>query len=155
MIAHWQAIADRLTTQGADICVPRRSAASFPATYPVEQYHAERFANLHLDALAQAVDFPSVDWTMGPLAFQASFAKHWAAYEGDLWDMQLVPMVRAQRWHGAAVISYEFDYQHPVRMKDQEAGDPTWSEKRLFQLQFLFAHVGKALKETVDPTTSC
>jgi hypothetical protein len=150
MIQQWAFVA-RLLDE-ADICVPKRSDSSFRATYPVEQFHSETFANLYLDSLGQQVGFPSIDWTMGPIAFKSSLATHWAAYEGDLWDMQLVPMVRAQRWHGATVVVHEFDFQHPASMKDDESGVAKWSEKRLHQLNFLFEHVGNALKETSDPT---
>lgn len=150
MIKHWESIVRLLDT--ADICVPKRSDSSFRATYPIEQFHSETFANLYLDSLGQQVGFPSIDWTMGPIAFKSSLAQHWAAYEGDLWDMQLVPMVRAQRWYGATVVVHEFDFQHPPSMKDDESGDAKWSEKRLYQLNFLFEHVGNALKETSDPT---
>ena len=152
MIEQWSAVVRLLG--GADICAPKRSDASFRATYPTEQYHSENFANLYLDALAKEVDFPSIDWTMGPIAFKSPLARHWASYEGDLWDMQLVPMVRAQRWHGANVVVHEFEFQHPSSMRNEELGVPQWSEKRLFQLNFLFEHVGNALKETSDPTTS-
>lgn len=150
MIQHWKTVAE-LLLKGADICAPRRSDASFKETYPIEQYHSENFANFYLDALANDVGFPSIDWTIGPMAFKASLAKHWAKYQGDLWDMQLVPMVRAQRWHNAKVVTYEFDYCHPASMKEEELGVPKWSEKRLFQLNFLFEHVGNALKETANP----
>lgn len=152
MIQHWSKAADRIKEGG--ICVNRRSDASFRATYPIEQYHSENFVNLYLDSLAAAVGFApsSIDWTMGPIAFHVSLAPRWLEYHGDLWDMQLVPMIRAQRWHKAKIVEYEFDFQHPASMKEQELGSPKWSEKRLFQLNFLFEHVGKALKETSCPT---
>lgn len=146
MIAHWREVATILI-EGADVCVAKRSETSFQTSYPIEQYHSETFANMYLDSLARKVNFPSVDWTMGPIAFKSSAAQPWLDYEGYLWDMQLVPLVMAQRLHGAKVASYEFDYQHPRSMKEEESGDPKWSEKRLFQLNFLFDKVGKVLTE--------
>lgn len=177
MVREWRTLAKLLYNddddqQVADICVPRRSQQSFQSSYPIEQYHSETFANMYLDALAKQVGFPSVDWTIGPMAFCTNMAKHWTdvtvdsandgkdgspnrgagCYKGDLWDMQLVPLVRAQRWDGARVISHEFDFMLPQEMKAQEEGVPLWSEKRLFQLQHLFDKVGGALKEETDPT---
>ena len=42
-------------------------------------------------------------------------------------------------------------YSHPSLMKREEEGLPSWSEKRLLQLNFLFKHVGAALKEDAPP----
>lgn len=147
MVSQWRNVEETLANQAADVCVPRRSDASFQESYPIEQYHSEQFANLYLDSLGKAVGFPSVDWTMGPIAFKSTFVQSWLDYPGELWDMQLVPMIRAQRWHGAKVVSYEFDYYQPDSMKAEEEGVPKWSEKRLFQLNHLFDLVGGALKE--------
>ena len=45
----------------------------------------------------------------------------------------------------------EVAYAHPPKMKAEEEGVPLWSEKRLLQLNFLFKHVGGALKEEQAP----
>ena len=150
MVRHWKHLVSVMEEQQADICVPARTDASFRSTYPIEQYHSEQFANLYLNTLAikTSSKFPDIDWTMGPIILRASMARHWSAYHGDLWDMQLIPMIRAQRWHGAKVLSEPVEYLHPASMKEEEEGVPLWSEKRLMQLNFLFEHVGKALQES-------
>jgi len=148
MISMQSAVAAAIVREGADICVPRRDDALFRSSYPIEQYHSEHFANLYLDSLAAAVGFPSIDWTFGPVAFRASFGSHWLQSEGELWDAQIVPMVLAARWHGAHVVSETVEYTHPIEMKSEEEGGAKWSEKRLDQLNFLFKHVGGALKST-------
>ena len=86
------------------------------------------------------------------MAFRASSAHHWLQCEGELWDAQIVPFVRAARWHGAAVTSLELDYAHPPAMKTEEEGVAKWGEKRLEQLNFLFTHVADALREAAPPS---
>eukprot|EP00977_Amphora_coffeiformis_P012932 scaffold3289_cov163-Amphora_coffeaeformis.AAC.7 len=152
MMRHWKDIAKYMQEEKADICVPRRSGASFQASYPKEQYHSETFGNMYLDTLAKAVDFqPSIDWLMGPIAWRHEFSYLWTEYvDGDLWDSQICPMIHAQRWHGAKVSSLEIDFAHPVTMKREEEGSPVWIEKRLMQLNCIFEKVGKSLKETKE-----
>jgi hypothetical protein len=70
-------VAAFMMRSGTDVCVPKREDGLFRATYPVEQYHSEHFANLHLDALGRPVGLPALDWTFGPVAFRASMARHW------------------------------------------------------------------------------
>ena len=70
-------VAAFMLRSGTDVCVPKREDGLFRATYPVEQYHSEHFANLHLDALGRPVGLPALDWTFGPVAFRASMARHW------------------------------------------------------------------------------
>lgn len=147
MVEQWP----KLVQVDADVCVPRRSDDAFKSSYPIEQYHSENFANLHLDSLGRKVGFPSIDWTMGPFATKSRFAKVWLEYNGELWDAQLVPIVLAQRWYGAKVASHEFEFLLPEGMKLEEEGDPQWTEKRLVQLNNLFEHVGEVLKSTKPP----
>ena len=155
MVALQPAVAAHLRRTGADICVPGREDTLFRATYPIEQYHSERFANGYLDALGErsagAAPLPQIDWTFGPVGLRASAAEHWLRVDGDLWDAQIVPFVHAARWHGARVEALEVAYAHPPKMKAEEEGVPLWSEKRLLQLNFLFKHVGGALKEEQAP----
>jgi hypothetical protein len=152
MLRHWKDLVDFMTKSNSDICVPYRSDESFKTSYPIEQYHSEKFANFYLDALGSEVTFPSIDWTMGPLALRAKVSKYWLEFDGELWDAQLVPMVHAQRWHGAHVTSFDVEYKHPELQKQDEEGSPKWSEKRLWQLNVLFDKVGGALKATTPPT---
>lgn len=90
--------------------------------------------------------------TFGPLAFRTAVARHWLDCTGELWDAQIVPMVAAARWHGAGVVVHTVAYAHPAEMKAEEEGGAAWSEKRLEQLNFLFAHVGGALKADRPPS---
>ena len=147
MMRHWSDVVKHMQETQSDICVPQRSDTSFRATYPVEQYHAEQFANLHLNAQATRAgwfpDFsPALDWTFGPVAFRAGWAPQWLDYDGELWDAQLVPLIRARKRQQAKVTGYEIDFHHPATMKAQEEGVPQWSHKRLFQLNLLFDKVG-------------
>lgn len=151
MVSLQRGVADAIRASGAGVCVPRRQDKAFRESYPVDQYHSEHFANGYLDSLARPVGFPSVDWTFGPLALRASLAPHWLACNGELWDAQIVPMVEAARWAGKGVIEHPVHYTHPPEMKAEEEGVPKWSEKRLEQLNFLFLHVGGALKATSAP----
>jgi len=85
------------------------------------------------------------------VAFRFHVAEHWINFDGELWDAQLVPLVKAHL-AGAKVVSLELDYIHPKMMKDQEEGVATWNEKRLMQLNFLKGTVGKLL---VDSAKLC
>lgn len=151
MLRHWRNVVTHMQSTSSDICVPRRSPDSFQSSYPIEQYHSESFANLHLDSLAKQVNFPSIDWMVGPIALRACKACYWLDYDGELWDAQIVPMVLAQRWYGCTVSSLEVDFILPAGMKQQEEGVPKWGEKRLFQLNIVFETVGKALKDKEKP----
>ena len=146
-------VAAHIHKSGCDVCVPRRADAGFKRTYPIEQYHQENFANLYLNTLGVTAGLPDgLDWTFGPVAFRASSAVHWLQCDGELWDAQIVPFVRAARWHGKRVTGLELDYAHPIEMKAEEEGVARWGEKRLEQLNFLFKHVGGALREPAPPT---
>ena len=179
MIRHARGVAAHLRAEKADVCIPRRDDAMFRRTYPIEQYHSERFANAHLDALARPHGLPAgIDWTFGPVALRAALAPCWLRCDGELWDAQvrfrptsaqphclarahrapprphaqIVPFVRAARWEGASIVSHSVSYEHPPLMKEEEEGVPRWSEKRLEQLNFLFRYVGDALRETGPPS---
>lgn len=147
MIRNWKAVASHMTQAKLDICVPRRNNSTFQTTYPMEQYHSEMFANLHLNAISKQVGFPdNIDWTMGPIMLQTKWANIWQDFNGEMWDAQMIPMIRCHHEKGAAVGSYEVDFHHPAAMKQQEEGVPEWSEKRLVQLNLLFDIVGKELR---------
>jgi hypothetical protein len=75
----------------------------------------------------------------------------WLQCDGELWDAQIVPFVRAARWAAARVDSLQVSYSHPQAMKREEEGLPLWGEKRLMQLNFLFKYVADALKEDAPP----
>ena len=94
---------------------PRRGRVQ--GVLPARAVPQETFANLYLDALAKPAGMPSLDWTMGPLCFRASLASLWTDFEGELWDAQIVPMVRAARWHGAVVASREVAFSGAATMR--------------------------------------
>lgn len=151
MIAQQRSVAQELWRSGLDVIVPKRADDAFKATYPIEQYHQEKFANLYLDSLGVAAGLPDgIDWTMGPVALRATMAKHWLNDDGELWDAQIVPYVRAARWHGAKVGSIELEYHHPPSMKAEEEGVAVWGEKRLMQLNFLFKYIAGAIKAPTE-----
>ena len=152
MIGLQRSVAQHLWRSGLDVVVPGRADALFKATYPIEQYHQEKFANLYLNTLGVAAGLPDhIDWTMGPVALRATMARHWLEDDGELWDAQIVPYVRAARWHGAKVGPLELEYHHPSSMKAEEEGVAVWGEKRLMQLNFLFKYIAGALKaKTAD-----
>jgi len=147
MFRHWMPLVRHMIETSADVTSVKRSDASFRATYPIEQYHCETFANMYLDSLGSGIGLASIDWTSGPVAFRHSWARHWINFDGELWDAQLVPLVQAHL-AGAKVTAFEMDYQHPRAMKEQEEGVAAWNEKRLIQLNFLRDTVGKLMVET-------
>ena len=152
MVGLQREVAAHIHRSGCDVCVPKRSDASFKKSYPIEQYHQENFANLYLNTLGVQAGLPDgIDWTFGPVGFRASAARHWLQCEGELWDAQIVPFVHAARWHGARVTSLELEYAHPPSMKAEEEGVAKWGEKRLDQLNFLFKHGGGALRASTPP----
>jgi len=151
MIGLQRQVAAHILHSGCDICVPRREDSCFRRSYPIEQYHQEHFANLYLDALGAPAGLPALDWTFGPVGLRASAAHHWLESDGEMWDAQIVPFIRAARWCGARVESLQVNYSHPMGMKREEEGEALWGEKRLMQLNFLFEHVASALKEAAPP----
>lgn len=146
MFRHWMPLVQHMMRTSADVTAAGRADASFRATYPIEQYHCETFANMYLNSLGAGIGLGSIDWTSGPLAFRHSLTSFWTKSEGELWDAQLVPLVQAHL-AGAKVTSFVTDYQHPSSMKHQEEGVAAWNEKRLMQLNFLRDTVGKLMIE--------
>lgn len=137
-----------------DVVLPARDDSLFRATYPIEQYHQERFTNLLLDSMAaKAGSFPRpLDWTFGPMVFATRFADVWLRFQGDRWDAQVVPMVRAVRWHGARVGAAPASYAHPREMKVEEEGVHAWIEKRLLQLRLWADTLPAEFEAPVEPS---
>ncbi len=150
MIRHWKSIASYAVQRGSDIVVPRRRDQEFRATYPIEQYHSEQFANLFLDTLGSQIGLPSIDWTAGPIALDRSMANKWLEYEGEVWDAQLVPIIDCFLDKQAIVSSFEVPYCHPESMKEEEGGNPKFNDKRLHQLNFLSETVGQRIRDTIE-----
>ena len=150
--SHWQHLLYHMYIHNADVTVPWRSDKLFKKTYPSEQYHAETFANMYLNSLANELQMTSIDWTMGPVAFTSNIAKYWLDYDSklDSYDVQLVPIINAYLQGKAKLTSYVIDYQHSSEMKDMEEGSPVWSEKRLMQLNFHKDVIAKRLKEAAN-----
>jgi hypothetical protein len=147
MFRHWKSVANHMAETGAGITCPRREDSLFKSTYPIEQYYAESFADFYQDSLGSRPGLPSIHWTIGPMALRCTLSNHWLDFDGQIWDAQLVPMLHAFL-SGAKVSSFEIDYRHSELMKQQEEGQPEWSEKRLLQLNHLFEKLGKILKES-------
>lgn len=151
MFRHWTPLVNHMMDTSADVTALRRADPSFLSHYPIEQYHCESFANLYLNSLGADIGLASIDWTMGPVAFRHTYAHHWTDFDGELWDAQLVPLVKAHL-AGAKVSSFEVDYYHPKTMKEEEEGVAKWNEKRLMQLNFLKDTVGKLMVENSPAT---
>jgi hypothetical protein len=147
LMNHVNDIVQPLLVDAADVVVPFRNPKLFQDTYPIEQYHSESFANLHFDSLAKQHDgFKAVerlDWLFGPFAFKVSLANQWLQYTGKSWDAQMIPYVRGIRSDMWRVQSVEVNFEHPSEMKEQEEGNPVWTNKRLHQLNILFDLLGK------------
>jgi len=127
--------AAQLRHEELDIVVPRRELGLFGSTYPLEQFHQERFTNLYLDAVAKPHGFPEgLDWTFGPVLFRTPLARHWLQFDGALWDAQVVPYVRAVLHDGAKIGSHTVPYAHAKQMKREEEGSLWWAQKRYQQL---------------------
>lgn len=153
MVFWMRKAAAHLRQGGLDIVIPGRQNDLFAASYPVEQYHQEKFANLFISSMATARGFPrGLDWTFGPVLFSARLAPIWLGYRGALWDAQVVPYVRAVLWHGAKLGGFEVPYSHPAQMKLEEEGKAQWAKKRYEQLSLWAAILPKELSATLDPT---
>jgi hypothetical protein len=153
MFRHWAPLVNHMVDSSADVTVPRRADSSFQSHYPIEQYHCESFANLYLNSLGADIGLASIDWTMGPVAFRHTYAHHWIDFDGEMWDAQLVPLVKAHL-AGAKVSSFQVDYFHPKSMKEEEEGVVKWNEKRLMQLNFLKDTVGKIMIDNAPSATA-
>lgn len=147
MIRNWKSIANYAVESGSDIVVPRRRDDEFRATYPIEQYHSEQYANLFLDTLGNKIGLPSIDWTVGPVAFDISMTDKWLECNGEIWDAQLLPIIDCFLDRKAIVSSFEVDYKHPESMKEEEEGNPKFNDKRLHQLNFLSETVGQRMRD--------
>ena len=149
MMLHWRSILRHMVENHSDVCAIRRNDQEFRATYPIEQYYSEQFANMMLNTLGQAICLPSLDWTSGPVALDASMAHHWLACNGELWDAQLLPVIKCHVGK-ANVTSFTVPYKHPIQMKQEEQSNPIFHEKRLYQIKFLAETVGKKLKTVAN-----
>eukprot|EP00667_Euglena_gracilis_P018300 EG_transcript_19418 len=152
MVRHWTRVAARLSSTRADIAIPAREPALFMATYPAEQFHSESFANSLVSAMAAkgglqlvGAGEPPIDWHFGPLAFRQRRASYWLADRGELWDAQLMPLVRAAR-AGHRLVSVEVAFSAPAAMKQEEEGNLKFMEKRLVELNFLALKFKEALE---------
>jgi hypothetical protein len=177
MMRHWKDLARYMIRNSLDICVPQRIESAFRATYPIEQYHTESFGNAYINLYGTAMGLPShLDWFMGPIALRPSLVPIWQDYDGDLWDAQMVPMIRAffrsttttttttstttadanrtQPMTQTQIGSFPVDFRHPLAMKQQEEGSALWCEKRLFQMNYLFPILIRELTMGNNPNGS-
>ena len=164
MVGLWAGVFDsdlvNKSTIYPDIVVPYRELTSFQKSYPIEQYHSEKYANMYMDCVAKTygqamlinntLQLP-VDWHFGPLAFRASHVQLWTgpSNAGELWDAQVVPIVHGLK-RGMCIRNVEVVFHTPLAMKQEEEGDLAYIEKRLFQINYLDPRVKNAW-ECDDP----
>ena len=117
--------------------IPSRNSALFQSTYPLEQWHSESFGNASANIGSRAAGMGAFDWFFGPFAFRADLSEFWLQCTAELWDAQMVPILRAHAAKGARVTAVEVPYAHPPEQKRAEEGSGVWAEKRLQQLQYL------------------
>jgi len=138
MARHWEDALNECSD--ADVMLPMRNEEIFKKTYPIEQYHSEKFANLYLDSLARelgkGISIPSLDWHFGPIAFRRKHLRLWTEHEGITYEAQLAPMVHAARL-GLVVASAEVPFEASLEMKAEEEGNVAFIEKRLHQINYL------------------
>lgn len=152
MVFWMRRAAAHLQRTGLDIVIPGRMDEHFAGSYPREQYHQEKFANLLIESMAVPRGFPpGLDWTFGPVLFNARLAPLWLAYRGALWDAQVVPYVRAVLWHGAKIGTLDVPYSHPAQMKAEEEGKAHWAKKRYDQLSLWAAILPAELGAASEP----
>jgi hypothetical protein len=152
MVRWMREAAAYLRANRLDVVIPSREQTLFKSSYPREQYHQEMFANLLIDSIATARGFPpGIDWTFGPVLFDARLAPAWLGYAGALWDAQVIPYVRAVKFNGATIGSFEVPYTHPAQMKREEEGKARWARKRYDQLALWAKVLPNELAATVDP----
>ena len=149
IVNHIHLITKPILGGDADIVVPTRNEELFRQTYPIEQYHSEKFGNLHFDSLAkefkgfQTTNAQQLDWLFGPFAFHTSLTDTWLNYKGTSWDAQMIPYVRAVRHENRRIMSVMINFKHAKQMKEQEERNPQWTNKRLKQLNILFDLLGE------------
>ncbi|KAJ1625506.1 hypothetical protein T492DRAFT_1039114 [Pavlovales sp. CCMP2436] len=154
MVFWMRKAADHLRRERLGIVVPGRERAQFETSYPKEQYHQESFANLLIDSVAMPRGFPpGIDWTFGPVLFDARLAHLWTRYTGTLWDAQVVPYVRAVLWHGASIGGFSVPYSHPAIMRAEEEGKARWAKKRYEQLRLWAEVLPAELNATAEPAS--
>lgn len=128
----------------AAVVVPERTETSWK-TYPVEQWHQERFTNLYLKIISGGR--LAFDFTHGPKLFRAYAVNLVLEYDGKAWDAHMVPVVRAVK-RGLRVISVPVGYQYPRVQRRAEEGSPFWCKKRLTQLQAVISALEQEWNET-------
>jgi len=130
-----------------DVVLPTRSEKSL-ASLPIEQFHSEKFGNLHIQNLAQEANFlnESFDWLFGPVAFRASFGSFWLQHSGKLWDAQIIPCITAAKKKKARIGKVEIDFIYDHAQREAEEYNSKWSGKREMQLHFILPLLQQAFK---------
>ena len=133
MIAQQRSVAQELWRSGLDVIVQRADDA-FKATYLSNSITKRSSQTYTSTRWAWRQGFPMV--SIGPWArlLRATMAKHWLNDDGELWDAQIVPYVRAARWHGAKVGSIELEYHHPLSMSGRRGRCRVGREAPMAQL---------------------
>mmetsp|Transcript_15134 Transcript_15134/g.45194 ORF Transcript_15134/g.45194 Transcript_15134/m.45194 type:complete len:265 (+) Transcript_15134:130-924(+) len=148
MARHWKGVA--ADAMALDVVVPAREPKLFEATYPIEQFHSESFANAYVNLAARDAGVSlapfGFDWHFGPFALRARHKGLWLENDGELWDAQVLPIVKALKL-GLNVGGVEVPFVAPLDMKEEEEDDFKFVEKRLMQINFLDPKVVAALRE--------
>ena len=144
LLRQWPSLVESMSQASVNIGVPRRTPTNFALYYPAEQYHADSFANHHLNALARKVDFPAIDWTWGAMALDARWIPVWLDESED--EPLLSTLIQVQRNDGAKVASFPVDFAlSPIL--SEIVGTSQWSEERLQYMNHLFQSIGTELAE--------
>lgn len=139
MIYHYDGILKEMRNFNKCVCVPKRLGISFDS-YPVEQYHSEKYLNMYLSKLTGL----DVDWSFGPIVLTPNLAHHWTMYDGVLWDAQIVPLYDIYKT-GGDIINYKVPFRYPVEQKNKEENNLDFIEKRRFQLNYMIDAIKKRI----------
>lgn len=90
---------------------------------------------------------PALDLLFGPFALRARLAQLWLEADGDMWDAQLLPLLRAIAQPATKTLAYTLPrYEHPAQLKLEEEGSLPWVRKRWHQLQVVLPPMLEEIK---------
>ncbi|GAB5358789.1 hypothetical protein AAMO2058_000488900 [Amorphochlora amoebiformis] len=137
MAYHWRIVVNSMVHNESPIGIPMRVDSYFKSTYPTAQYHSEKFGNLFINSIAEStLRGMDIDWLFGPFAFERKIAHYWTNHNGEMWDAQILPMVKAIQ-HGVRFISVAIPFRASLVMRGEEEGNFRFISKRKKQLDAL------------------
>lgn len=116
----------------AEMVIPKRRSM---ASYPSFQQQAESLGNLFWKELTGV----ELDMWFGGRTWQKSISEYFLGYDGrygDKWDSIYIPVMDAI-FDGKRVIGRKVDFTYPARQKETEDNNPSFSRKRIEQLENL------------------